>query len=177
MFLRYRGNVLADAKGKVSVSLKGLKVAGSSADIAFIDYTKELGTDPIKYYATALRNALSPNLDVIEIPEQTFVEYLKSAGAQRDRWTLRFWDIDSKSQTSKAITVGKEVPEVWPDIANALRARRRDTRWAGAEFTHAKLDVRIMTHRWPTAAIGSVGRGSSEYEKAKDAFVQFLRGL
>ena len=177
--MRYKqsGNILANAKGKVTMPLKDLKVAGRSGDIAFIDYTRELHTAPIKYYANALKDALSPNLDVIEIPEGTFVKYLKSAGAQKDSWLLRFWDIDTKNQTSKAITVGKEVPDIWSEIVNPLRAAKRGTTWASAEFTHAKLGVRIIVHRWPTAGIASVGRGSPEYEKAKEAFVRLLRGL
>jgi len=161
----------------VPVSLKGLQAGGRWGKLVAVNYTSELGTWPIKFYANAFADAMSPDVSVIHIDEKVFAAFLKREGARHDYWTLRFWDIDPKKEWSRAITAGKEVPDVWSEIVNPMRAARRGTTWAGAEFTHPKLGSRVMVHRWPTAAIAPYGHGGSKYDEIRDRFVSLLRKI
>jgi hypothetical protein len=120
---------------------------------------------------------LGPSLKAVIIDEQVFADFLNSETAEDGSWTLRFWEIDLKKGWSRTITVGKDVPDIAKTVVTAMNNAKRPTTWAGAEFTHAKFDSRVMVHRWPTAAIAPWGQGGSGYQKIKERFVNLLRKI
>jgi hypothetical protein len=179
LFFKYTGSgdVLTDAKGKVSVSFSGWKVVPSRSEVKEVTCPKSLHTWPIKFSATLLEDALRPNLSLVRIKEPQFVAFLIKEGAEDDHWTMRFWEIDQKKGTCRTITAGKETPKLWRETVESINNAGRAYQWAGVEFTHAKLHRRVMIHRWPVASIALWGRGNGEYAKIKERFVSFLREI
>mgnify|MGYP007042372822 CR=1 FL=1 len=177
LFFSYEpsGDVLARARKKVEYGLSGWKGGIRSGKLAEVLCPKKLGTWPIKFYANAFVDALAPDLSVVRIDEKTFLDFLLKEGAEGDSWTMRFWEINLKEEWSRAITVGKEKPDVWQEITAAMTRLGRATVWAGVEFTHPKFQSRVMIHRYPTAAIAPWGEGGASYNKVKDRFVSLLR--
>jgi len=170
-------DILARARSRVSIDLGRWRSGIRSGKLSEVLCPKTLGTWPIKFYAAALVDALTPDLRLVRIDEKTFVDFLKQQKAEENSWTMRFWEIDQKKGWSRAITAGKEVPDVWSEIRDAMTRVGRRTEWAGVEFTHPKFQSRVLMHRYPTASISPWGEGGSSYNKVKDEFVSLLRRI
>jgi hypothetical protein len=181
LFFSYegRGGIVSDAKGKVTdVSFAGWKDGISIGKLKEVTCPKKtLGTSPIKYAAASFARALAPTLRLLPIPEARFVKFLMTEGAQDKSWTMRFWEVREDEEWSRAITAGKETPDVWENIVKAMVDAKRRTVWAGVEFTHPNLQTRVMIHRWPTAAIAPWGEGGSAYAEVKDHLLDLLKRI
>jgi hypothetical protein len=172
---KQRGNVISDAKGKVTVGLSGWKDGIRRGDLREVTCPKKgLGTAPIRFYATLFVGALGSPLSLARIDEDDFVKFLVKEGAEDDSWTMRFWEIDEKKGWSRTLTAGKEGPKVWSQVIESLNAVGRSYNWAGVEFTHPKLHTRVMMHRWPVASIAPYGAGGSGYTEIKERFMKLL---
>lgn len=170
------GNILGQARRKVSLDLSGWKAGVSSGNLREVFCPKNLGTWPIKFIANALVDAL-PGLSAVRIEPEVFIDFLAKEGAEEDSWTLRFWEIDQKKGWSRAITAGREKPDIANAIVIAMNRADRPTVWAGVEFTHPKFGSRVMMHRWPVASICHWGEAGSAYMKVKNRFVDLLRKI
>jgi hypothetical protein len=161
------------------VSLAGWKEGIRIGNLNEIFCPKNLGTWPVKFYAQIFSDALRPSLNLVRIDEDPFADFLAKEGAEDSSWTLRFWEIDPKKGWSRAITAGKDNPKVWREIIECVNGieKGRAYNWAGVEFTHPKLQTRIMMHRWPVASIAPWGPSDSKYAEVKERFVNFLRRI
>ena len=169
------GSVISEAKGKVSLSLSGWKDGIKKGTIRELLYSKKLGTSPIKDYATAFVRGLGTDVvKLVPVPEQTFVKFLTTEGAKDNCWTMRFWEVNYAGEESRAITAGRETPNIWTNIVKTMIDLKRRTNWAGVEFTHPELQTRVLIHRWPTAAISPWGQGGEAYTEVKNRFVKIL---
>lgn len=142
-----------------------------------VDCPTKLGTEPLKHVVPLFLGTLAPALKAVVIDTKAFEEFLSAENAENKSWTLRFWEVDAKKGLSRTITVGREVPEVENQIVATMNNAGRGTVWAGAEFRHPKFDSRVMTHRWPTAAIAPWGEPGSGYLKVKDRFIKLLQKI
>jgi len=176
LFFLYKqpGNVISNAKGKATVSLSGWKDGLRRGDLREVTCNKNLGTLPVKFYANLLVGALGSPLSLAKIDEDDFASFLIKEGAEDKSWTMRFWEIDEKRGWSRAITAGKEDPKVWSQVIESLNAVGRSYNWSGVEFTHPKLQTRVMMHRWPVASIAPWGAGGSRYAEIKERFMKLL---
>jgi hypothetical protein len=173
------GNPLSAAKEKGTDIATGWKLGDQTGNVTELKCPKALGTSPIKFTATALARALAPDLKALPIPEPRFVRFLRKEGAEEDSWTMRFWEVNDEEGWSRAITAGKETPDLWTAIVTAMNARTRRggrSAWSGVEFTHPALQARVILHRWPTASIAPWGE-SSAYEEMKDRFLKLLKEI
>ena len=180
LFFRYEpgsADILARARGKVPVSLGGWKMGIRSGKLIEVLCPKKLGTWPVKFTASNFADALSPDLSLVRIDEKAFVDFLVKEGAEDNSWTMRFWEINQREEWSRAITAGKEDPNIWKQIADVMTGLGRGTAWAGVEFTHAKFGCRVMMHRYPTASIAPWGEEGASYAKVKKRFVDLIRSI
>lgn len=160
------------------MSLAGWKVGIEKGPLRELTYSKKLGTSPIKEYSTAFVRGLGSDIiGLVPIPEETFVKFLTTEGAKEKHWTMRFWEVDAANGMSRAITAGRETPDIWTNIVSTMVNLRRRTNWAGVEFTHPELQTRLLIHRWPTAAIAPWGQGGDAYMKVKNRFVKLLERI
>lgn len=173
------GNPLSAAKEKGAGIATGWRLGDQTGKVTELKCPKTLGTSPIKFTATALARALAPDLRVLPIPEPRFVKFLRKEGAEDNSWTMRFWEVNDDEGWSRAITAGKETPDIWTAIVTAMNTRTRSggrAAWAGVEFTHSTLQTRVIMHRWPTASIAPWGE-SSAYEEMKERFRKLLKEI
>jgi hypothetical protein len=171
------GDVVSDAKGKVPFSLAGWKDGIKRGKLREVSYSKKKGTEPIRS-SIAFVTAFGPDIKLVPIPESSFVTFLTTEGAKDNFWTMRFWEVNEAEEWEfRAITAGREKPEVWTNIVNSMVEAKRQTAWAGVEFTQPELGTRLLLHRWPTAAIAPWGAGGQSYIEIKNRFVKLLEKI
>lgn len=171
------GPILDDARGKVSIKLRGWKDGGRWGKLGAIQCSNKLSTTPLKFYTPVFVEALRPALGTVVIDEQEFADFLNEETAENKSWTLRFWEIKYQEGWCRTITVGKDIPDIAKAVVVAMNKEARGTSWAGAEFTHDRFGVRVMVHRYPTAAIAPWGIETPAYLKVRDRFIKFLRKM
>ncbi len=129
-----------------------------------------------------------PDISLLAIDEKDFHSFLVGLGAEKNRWLLRFWDLREAGGVGRAISVGREHPDLYDHMVTMLSGQGRLHAWAGVEVTPpGKAGVGVMPpgkarvdlYRYPTASI-SVKTGlvnSSKYRAVEKKWEDFLLTL